>query len=83
MIKHRESIIYFIENIINLRVLIIRCEDDKNSEQLILTTNDDEKLQNENIRNKDEFIQWLRNHLPSTYSIIRDPDSAHRIRICL
>jgi hypothetical protein len=83
MVKHRESIIYLIKKLINLRMLTVQCEDDRYSVQLALTTKDNEKLHNENILNKDEFVRWLINHLPSTYSIVRDPESASYIRICL
>jgi hypothetical protein len=68
MVKHRESIVYLIKKLINLRVLTVRCEDDKHSVGLA---------------NKNEFIEWLINHLPSTCSIVRDPESNNCIRICL
>jgi hypothetical protein len=58
-VNNRMNILDLIEKISNLRLLIVGCNDDKRFLQNSSSTND-------------EFIQWLQNHFPSTYLIIRD-----------
>lgn len=60
-VQNRLNILQLIENMFNLRTLIIQCEDDNST--------------------NDELIQWLYEHLPSTYSIKRDFDEPSKIRL--
>ncbi len=64
-VKNRESIIILVQNMINLKALHVK--------QLSLTEN--------NIANRNEVIQWLKDRLPSTCLIGEDPDSISCIRI--
>ncbi|CAF1136513.1 unnamed protein product [Rotaria sordida] len=73
MINNRESIIYFIKKMINLRSLNVRCEDEKYYKGLALAKNGNNKYPDEKIQNKDDLIQWLKDHLPSTCLIVRNP----------
>jgi hypothetical protein len=63
-IKNRNILIDLINNMIHLRTLIIRCEDDKFDEI-----------------KQDEFIIWLKDHLPAMYVISRDLVFRYDIRI--
>lgn len=58
-IKSSNSILDLVDNMINLRALKVRCEDDEWDFNLLLFGNDD-------------FINWLRTCLPSSCSITRD-----------
>jgi hypothetical protein len=62
-IKHRINVINLIEKLLNLRLLIFQCEDDKGSSS------------------KNELVQWLQYHLPSTYTITRDSKQQSHIQI--
>jgi hypothetical protein len=67
-IKNRTIIFDLIVKLLNLRLLIFECEDDK------------ESFLNYSF-SKNELIPWLQHHLPSTYSIIRDRKKLSRIQI--
>lgn len=67
-LKSRYLVMNLIENMFNLRLLIFECEDDHESFLTFSLT-------------KNELIQWLKSHLPSTYSIIRHPRKRFRIQI--
>jgi hypothetical protein len=64
-IKNRTDIIDLVNKIPNLRSLTCQCEDD---EYNAWSTND-------------ELVEWLRDHLPSTYSISRDKKRTYVIRL--
>jgi hypothetical protein len=71
-VDRRECIINLTKNILNLRSLIVKCADDEYYEQSTLTkTSDDEYHNKENLIN-DKLVQWLKDHLSPTYSIVRD-----------
>jgi hypothetical protein len=59
-VNHRESIIHLIQNMLHLRVLSVKCVGDECHKQSLFS-NDNDKL-----------VQWLKDHLPSTYVIVRD-----------
>jgi hypothetical protein len=59
-IENRQSIIYLIKNMTNLRVLIAKFKDDEYLKQSIST------------KHNDQFIQWIKDHLLSTYVIVRN-----------
>ena len=69
LVNNRQNIITIIQNMIHLRVLIAKCEHDKNRHQLSLTENDD------------KLIQWLRDRLPSMCSITTNSIFSSEIRI--
>ncbi|CAF3601638.1 unnamed protein product [Rotaria sp. Silwood1] len=79
-VKNRESIMILVKNMINLRTLHIKCEDDKYSKHLSLTENVDES-HNANTLNKDDLVQWLKDSLASTCLIVTNPDFANSISI--
>ncbi|CAF3422279.1 unnamed protein product [Rotaria sp. Silwood2] len=81
-VKNRESIIILVKNKISLRALHIQCEDEEYSKYLPLIENVNESHQT-NKTNKDELIQWLKDNLPSTYLISRDPKSINCIRVLI
>ncbi|CAF1418560.1 unnamed protein product [Rotaria sordida] len=62
-VESRSSVLDFINIMPNVRVLVIRCNDDKSSRFHLLEAND-------------ELIEWFHDHLLSkfTYSIIRNPN---------
>ncbi|CAF1438215.1 unnamed protein product, partial [Rotaria sordida] len=62
MVTNRESIIYLIKNMMNLRSLQIQCEDEKNCEDLVEIEKNDESC-DEKLENKDELIEWLKDRL--------------------
>jgi hypothetical protein len=64
-VQNRTNILYLIKTMTNLRSLIIQCEDEKQEKN---STND-------------ELLQWLQDHLPSTYSINRDLNEPLKIRL--
>ena len=74
MVQKRQNIVYLVRKLIKLRMLIIRCADDTYSQS---------RYEQEHNQSKDELIDWLRDRLPSTCSIVRDQEKASRIRICL
>ncbi|CAF3989926.1 unnamed protein product, partial [Rotaria sp. Silwood1] len=71
-IKNRESIIYLVQNMMNLLSLHVQCEDEKYYHRLTLTNNDNDKYGIRKIGNEDELVQWLKDCLPSMRSVSRD-----------
>jgi hypothetical protein len=67
-LKNRNIVLDLIEKMSNLRILIFECEDDK---EFFLNFSS----------SKNELIRWLKYHLSSTYSIIRDPRKRFRTQI--
>ncbi|CAF1194459.1 unnamed protein product [Rotaria sordida] len=67
-VEHRTNAYFLITHISNLRVLIFRCRDDKWHE-------------NGSSSARDELLSWLKNRLPSTYSISRNVKIAFKIRV--
>jgi hypothetical protein len=61
-VNNRKSVVDLVNNIPNLRALSVKCADDEYDKRSILT------------ENHDEVIPWLKDHLSSTYSIVRDPE---------
>ena len=68
-VTNRENIIYLVQNVVNLRSLIVTCTDDNYQKQSELE------------RHNDELIQWLKDHLPATYTIVRDLENNTNISI--
>ncbi|CAF1215750.1 unnamed protein product [Rotaria sordida] len=66
LIYNRESIISLIENMLKLRALNVRCKNEKYIEQSKLNEDND-------VEYFDENIQWLKDHLSSTCTVVRDP----------
>lgn len=67
-IKERSNIIEIVNTIPNLRAFIFQCEDDEYNMWNCAVTND-------------EFLEWLREHLPSKYLISRDEKQPNLIRL--
>jgi hypothetical protein len=67
-IKKRNYIFDLIKSMSNLRVLIIRCNDDKWKNRNLSSIND-------------ELVEWLQKFLPSTYSISRDREETSNIQL--
>ncbi|CAF3256930.1 unnamed protein product [Rotaria sp. Silwood2] len=80
-VKNRENIIILVKNMINLRAFHIECEDNKFNKLSSLTVNDNDERYDDNVDNKNELVQWLKDHLPSTCFVVTDPDSIHNISI--
>ncbi len=70
LVQNRQSTISLIENMIKLRALNVKCKDEKYIE---LSTSIED--------NEDDCIQWLKNHLPSSCVVIRDPKHTCNIQI--
>jgi hypothetical protein len=64
-----------------LQALHAQCEYEKYHKQLAPTENDNNKYHNENIQRNDEIVQWLKDRLPSTCLILRNPNSVNNISI--
>ncbi|CAF3068446.1 unnamed protein product [Rotaria sp. Silwood2] len=64
---NRQSIICLVKNMINLQSLHIECADDK--------------YHPENTSNKNDLVQWLKVHLPSTCLIVRNQYYIHKIKM--
>ncbi|CAF1292691.1 unnamed protein product [Rotaria sp. Silwood1] len=73
-VKNRQSISILVNNMNHLQALHVECKDDQYSKQLLSGENVDES-------NKDELIQWLIDHFPSCYFIVRDSNSLNCIQI--
>lgn len=71
-LKNRLMIVHLIETMKHLRALTCHCEDDEYYNW---------NCSSSSVVKEDEFIEWLREHLPSTYSINRDEKQTHLIRI--
>ncbi|CAF3937713.1 unnamed protein product [Rotaria sp. Silwood1] len=82
-IKNRESIIYLVQNMMNLLSLHVQCEDEKYYHRLTLTNNDNDKYGIRKIGNEDELVQWLKDCLPSMRSVSRDVNFFNEIIICI
>ncbi|CAF3914391.1 unnamed protein product [Rotaria sp. Silwood1] len=67
-VRNPQSIIYLIKNMVNLQQLHVQCKFEKNCEHLPKIANG-------------ELIQWLKEQLPSTYSIVTHPSLANRFQI--
>jgi hypothetical protein len=67
LVNNRESIINLVQNMHNLRALIVKCLDDEYDKRSALT------------ENNDEVIEWLKARLSSTYLIVRDPKTDSNI----
>ncbi|CAF0863800.1 unnamed protein product [Rotaria sordida] len=80
MVTNRESIIYMIKNMMNLRSVQIQCEDEKNCENLVEIEKNDGSC-DEKLENKDELIEWLKDRLSITYLIKRSADWTNCILI--
>ena len=61
-LDNRINTLALIQKMTNLRLLLFKSEDDNEFFRSLSPVND-------------ELAQWLRDHLPSSYSIIRDPSS--------
>jgi hypothetical protein len=79
-VENRQNIIILVENMSNLRFLYIECEDDEYAKRLLLI-DDDNELNQVLVSIKDEPVEWLKERLPSTYRISRDPYFVNHIRI--
>ncbi|CAF4880908.1 unnamed protein product [Rotaria sp. Silwood1] len=80
MVTHRESIIYMIKYMINLRSLQIQCEDEKNCEDLAEIEKNNGSC-DKKLENKDELIEWLKDRLSITCLIERNADWTNIILI--
>ena len=80
-VKTRKCIIMLTERMNNLRALNVEYKDGNNSENISVLTNDE--CCDENTSNKDQSIQWLTDHLPSTCVIVGDRTAVSRFRIWL
>ena len=69
MVKNRETIIELIQNMLNLRTLIINCADDMYNQKSALTLN------------SNDVLQWLKDHLPSAYSTVRNSENDNTLNI--
>jgi hypothetical protein len=67
-LRHRRSILFLIATMINLRALIVRCQDDQFRKKM-------------GTEEEDELLHWLENHLSSTMTIERDIDQNLRLWI--
>jgi hypothetical protein len=68
-VNNGESIINLTKYMFNLRALIVKCADDEYCKQSVLT------------EHNDELVQWLKDHLLSTYLIVRDPEDKSNVLI--
>lgn len=71
-LKNHLMIIHLIDAMNNLRALTCHFEDDEYHTW---------HCSSSSMVKEDEFIEWLREHLPSTYSINRDEKQTHLIRV--
>ncbi|CAF4967113.1 unnamed protein product, partial [Rotaria sp. Silwood1] len=73
-VNNRETIIHLVKHMIKLRVLYICYDDGMNWENLKMKTaaqyDECYKTARQMI---DQLVQWLKDHLPSTYLVINDP----------
>ncbi|CAF4978356.1 unnamed protein product [Rotaria sp. Silwood1] len=67
-VKNRRNILYLVNNMSNLQALNIQCLDDNWTDENNLTSPID-----------DELLEWLRQQLPSTCTIMRDTFHLHNI----
>ncbi len=69
-VKNRTNILYLINNMSNLQALNVQCLDDNWTDENHLTSPVD-----------DQLVEWLRQQLPSTSTIIRDTFHLHLVRL--
>ncbi|UJR32829.1 hypothetical protein I4U23_020291 [Adineta vaga] len=67
-IEDRKSIIDLVERMENVRLLNVRCSDDRWNERKMIST-------------ENELIRWIENQFPSTYVIVRDVERSSYIQI--
>jgi hypothetical protein len=79
-IKNRESIIHLVKKMTHLRVLHICCDDQNNLEQVQLPEND-VKCCYKKTEILDELVQWLKDRLLSTCSVMNGSHYNHNISI--
>jgi len=73
-VNNRETIIQLIKHMMKLRALNIRCDDGMNWENLKMKTAAEYDECHKKARlMMDQLVQWLKDHLPSTYMIVNDP----------
>ena len=75
-IQTRKSIFDLIKNLINLRTLTVICKDDRFFKLI-----ENDFLLSSFQTTDDEFLIWLKTHLPSTYLISRDSSSRSYVHI--
>ncbi|CAF3867786.1 unnamed protein product [Rotaria sordida] len=69
-VKNRRNILNLVNNMSNLQALNVQCLDDNWTDENDLTSSID-----------DELVEWLRQQLPSTCTIMRDTFHVHDIRL--
>ncbi|CAF4965767.1 unnamed protein product [Rotaria sp. Silwood1] len=79
-VENLENIIILIKNMINLRALYVKFTDEKTSAYWFVSKNNDKFFDTTTI-NKDEAIQWLKDHLPAKCFIERELDLEDSIQI--
>lgn len=67
LVDNYQSIITLVQNMRKLRSLKVRCQNEQYTPSID--------------GNNDECIQWLKNHLPSTFVVLRDPKETFDILI--
>ncbi|CAF3806066.1 unnamed protein product [Rotaria sp. Silwood1] len=73
-VNNRETIIHLVKHMIKLRVLYICYDDGMNWENLKMKTAEQYDECYKTARQMiDQLVQWLKDHLPSTYLVINDP----------
>jgi len=80
-VKNRESILILVKNMINLRELGIECEDENFNKRSISNENYNNELRDQTIENKNDLVQWLKDHFLSTCSVARESYSTSSIQI--
>ncbi|CAF1322097.1 unnamed protein product [Rotaria sordida] len=65
-IKSRHSTIYLVKNMINLRSLHVKRDDEEYHKRLAISKNNNDKYRDGNVENEEELIDWLKDRLPST-----------------
>jgi hypothetical protein len=68
-VEKRTNIVDLVNTMMNLRALIVQCEDDRWN------------YKNSSLSKQDELIQWLRHRLPFTCTITRDSYITNNIRL--
>jgi len=78
--EYLESVIILCKNMINLRVLYVKCTDGQDTEYFPLPKRKDEFSNVKNI-NIDKVIKWLKDRLPSTYLIVENPNWFYHLQV--
>jgi hypothetical protein len=76
-ISNRENIINLVKNMVNLRTLIVTYVDEY-YDNILPSMKNNNDTRNFKIN---EVIQWLKDHLPSTYVIMKEPQTSSNIII--